>query len=301
MVTLQKFKNVMNLFECHALDATKRQKTKTRSSLGHFTSLQPIDKQTSSSKRISIMNNPHDHHHDPPLAAENENGGPDNNILDDDDNRDSDDTRGAGRTRSQDVICSQARAQEIVRERHQVDVSSNNEDMDPIEWTVRKLVPIPAVYYWDVSIALESSEDKDDTVDSNDPMTREPTAKTPPAAPASQLQQYQPMSADMVPWKIRLWHESIYSLCVAGDFITRRIAQPIAGVLGLTSQSSSPFSYVFDNMTRQEWEASQQRAREQCRKNQQRRQQQQGEQAQKTQAEQKAQAPAQKECQEDTI
>jgi hypothetical protein len=216
-----------------------------------------------------------------------------------------------------EIICySLARAQEIVRERHVVDMSSSNEEIDPIEWTVRKLVPIPAKYYWEVLVAIiapEDDENKGKRQENNtafynskdDQMTRETAMQaTMTTAPAPQHnQQYQSMSADMVPWNIRLWHESIYSLSIAGDFITRRIAQPMAGALGLTA--TSPFSYVLDNMTRQEWEASQQSAREQCRKNQQRRArlQQQQQQQQQQQGEQatQAQGPLEEACRKDTI
>lgn len=229
------------------------------------------------------MTTHHDHRDPPPPLALAENDNSPNNL--DNDN---------------DLCCyTPTRAQEIVRERHQVDMSKN-ENMDPIEWTVRKLVPIPAVYYWDVSVVMPSNDkEQDNTTLNNDNtmneisndqiMTNDDASKTAPPTP-----QHQPMSADMVPWKIRLWHESIYSLSRAGDLITRWIAQPIAGALGLTH--SSPFSYVFDNMTQQEWEASQKRAIEQRRKNQQRREHQQEQQ----QAEQ-VPAPEQTECPEDKI
>ena len=245
--------------------------------------------QSSGVPNIIIMQNSDRH------PSENDSSSPNSNL----DSNVQDDTS--------EIICySLARAQEIVRERHVVDMSSSNEEIDPIEWAVRKLVPIPAKYYWEVLVAIiapEDDENKRKRQDNNtavdnskdDQMTRETAMQaTMKTAPAPQHnQQYQSMSADMVPWNIRLWHESIYSLSIAGDFITRWIAQPMAGALGLTA--TSPFSYVLDNMTRQEWEASQQSAREQCRKNQQRR---------AVQAEQatQAQGPLVEEaCHKDTI
>jgi len=82
--------------------------------------------------------------------------------------------------------------QRIVSQRHTV---SFNEDMDPIEWTVRKVVPIPAAYYWK-SVSVEQHKD--------------------------------------VPLKVKVWHKTIAALWGVHQWTDRRIARPVAQGLGLT-------------------------------------------------------------------
>ena len=89
--------------------------------------------------------------------------------------------------------------QEILTQRQEMVV---DEDMDPLEWTVRKVVPIPRVYYWDV---------------------------VPDQAERASI-----------PWKIRAWHSTIAGCCRVGNWMDRRVAQPIARGVGLTD---SRFDY----------------------------------------------------------
>ena len=103
----------------------------------------------------------------------------------------------------------------VLRRTKQVDF--NDEYMDPIEWSVRKIFPLPEVYYWDVM----EGQPKD--------------------------------SIQKIPWKIRYWHRLVGSLDHASDIVNRWVAQPIAGTLGITD---SRFSYVIDNMTEEELQAS---------------------------------------------
>ncbi|KAL7580063.1 hypothetical protein ACA910_005048 [Epithemia clementina (nom. ined.)] len=103
----------------------------------------------------------------------------------------------------------------ILRQKKQVDF--NDELMDPIEWTVRKVCPLPAVYYWDL---LEGQPEE---------IKKE------------------------IPWKIRWWHRIVGSLDRASNVVDRWVAQPVAGTLGLTE---SRFEYVIDSMTEEELEAS---------------------------------------------
>jgi hypothetical protein len=83
--------------------------------------------------------------------------------------------------------------QKIISQRQVVDMS--DEDMDPIEWTVRKVIPIPAEYYWDAV-----SEEQH----------------------------------DQVPARTKVWHKTISFLCRAHQWTERSIAKPLASSLGLT-------------------------------------------------------------------
>jgi hypothetical protein len=83
--------------------------------------------------------------------------------------------------------------QKVISQRQVVDMS--DEDMDPIEWTVRKVFPIPAEYYWDVV-----SEEQH----------------------------------DQVPTRTKVWHKTISFLCGAHQWTERSVAKPLAASLGLT-------------------------------------------------------------------
>jgi hypothetical protein len=83
--------------------------------------------------------------------------------------------------------------QKVISQRQVVDMS--DEDMDPIEWTVRKVIPIPAEYYWDVV-----SEEQH----------------------------------DQVPVRTKFWHRTISLLWGAHQWTERSVAKPLAGFLGLT-------------------------------------------------------------------
>lgn len=78
---------------------------------------------------------------------------------------------------------------------HTVDLTA--EDMDPLEWTVRKVIPIPEHYYWDV---------------------------VPDRATWVQI-----------PTRIRLWHVSIHAFAAALHWTEQRVATPVAKSLGLLS------------------------------------------------------------------
>eukprot|EP00527_Entomoneis_sp_CCMP2396_P004254 CAMPEP_0198137818 /NCGR_PEP_ID=MMETSP1443-20131203/1281_1 /TAXON_ID=186043 /ORGANISM="Entomoneis sp., Strain CCMP2396" /LENGTH=220 /DNA_ID=CAMNT_0043799377 /DNA_START=771 /DNA_END=1433 /DNA_ORIENTATION=+ len=101
-------------------------------------------------------------------------------------------------------------------------VDMNHENMDPIEWSVRKLFPLPAVYYWDL-LEGQPEDVKKEIVETK------------------------------IPLKIRLWHRLVASLDRAQHVINDWVAQPIAGTLGITD---SRFSYVLDNMTDEELRTS---------------------------------------------
>ena len=84
---------------------------------------------------------------------------------------------------------------EILCETNEVDLTA--EDMDPLEWTFRKVVPIPKYYYWDI---VKNPDDK-----------------------------------SLVPNRIKLWHTSIASMTSAFQWTEQRIGMPLARTLGLTS------------------------------------------------------------------
>ena len=105
---------------------------------------------------------------------------------------------------------------------YEVDLS--NPDMDPLEYTFPKYIPIPKVYYWDTTTS--NNDDDDETIRTN---------------------------ANELPMRIKLWHNSIYYL---GICLQKAEAggEVVANILGL---NSGPFNWVTENMTRREMEQSQ--------------------------------------------
>jgi uncharacterized membrane protein len=78
----------------------------------------------------------------------------------------------------------------------QLVVDMTDEDMDPLEWSVRKLIPIPAHYYWDV---IRS-----------------------------------PSEEDLIRPAVKRWHRMIAAFDIAYRWTDRSIAQPLAATIGLT-------------------------------------------------------------------
>lgn len=113
--------------------------------------------------------------------------------------------------------------------RQPVHSTQDDDPLDPIEWTVRQLVPIPENYFW------EYTPDEGTT-----------------ALPADEWQK-------LLPWHLKTWHRTIGSLDNGMKWIDRWIAQPVANGTGLTAPR---MSYVTDFMTEEEWEASRRRLRE---------------------------------------
>jgi hypothetical protein len=81
----------------------------------------------------------------------------------------------------------------VISQRQVVDMS--DEDMDPIEWTVRKLIPIPVEYYWNIVSEEQHSQ---------------------------------------VPARTKIWHKTISFLCGAQQWTERSVAKPLAASMGLT-------------------------------------------------------------------
>ena len=91
----------------------------------------------------------------------------------------------------------------------------NNEDMDMLEWIVRKIVPIPKRYYW------EAPDPTDTTTSTN-------TTSTVP-----------------LPRSILLWHNVVGTLSRAVQWLDR-MGPSVADATGL---STSRFDYVLSTMT----------------------------------------------------
>ena len=109
-------------------------------------------------------------------------------------------------------------------------INSTDEDpLDPIEWTVRKLIPIPETYFWDYSPNGEEGVVLDGEW------------------------------KNKLPRYLKAWHRTIGMFDSGMQWIDRWIAQPVATGTGLTA---SRMSYVTDFMTEEEWETSRQRLRE---------------------------------------
>lgn len=104
--------------------------------------------------------------------------------------------------------------------------STEDDPLDPIEWTVRKLIPIPETYYWDYT--------------------------PPPTTTATTTADWQAK----LPWHVKAWHGAIGAADVTLQCVDRWIAQPIASAMGLTAPR---MSYVTDHMTEAEWAAARQR------------------------------------------
>jgi hypothetical protein len=84
-----------------------------------------------------------------------------------------------------------------VRERRVVVASERDDDLlDPLERTVRYLVPIPRTYYWNANLNAEEQRE--------------------------------------IPFLIKAWHHSISSGERFGHWTSRNIGMPIAASLGLT-------------------------------------------------------------------
>lgn len=104
------------------------------------------------------------------------------------------------------------------------EVDMTNPDMDPLEYTFRRYVPIPKQYYWDTPAPAPANEESNDNnnIDTNNQKT--------------------------LPFRIKLWHCSIYYLdkCLK---TAEAGGEVIANILGL---QSGPFDYVTNNMTEAE-------------------------------------------------
>jgi len=95
---------------------------------------------------------------------------------------------------------------ELVSFIEQVDMQA--EDMDPLEYAFRKVVSVPAHYYWDVV-----KDEKD---------------------------------IEKIPRRIKLWHNSFRRAASIHDWTEKRIALPIARGLGLTDNKFHEITMFMD-------------------------------------------------------
>jgi hypothetical protein len=110
-------------------------------------------------------------------------------------------------------------------ERHVLRLTPEEDELlDPIERTIRYLVPIPKQYYWEI---LGTS-----------PWSWSGTRE--------------------VALPIRLWHQTIASCETVGTIVNDYVGQPLAGMMGLTGPR---FFEVIDSMTEEEMEESARRVR----------------------------------------
>jgi hypothetical protein len=122
----------------------------------------------------------------------------------------------------------------MLSERHILQLTPEEDELlDPIERTVRYIIPIPKYYYWDVL----KEHANNNNIDSE--ATNTPTNSITP---------------DQIPLTIKSWH-TIIGLCDSiGTWTNKHIAQPIASYTGLTGPR---FHEVISSMTPQELQQSQ--------------------------------------------
>jgi hypothetical protein len=118
----------------------------------------------------------------------------------------------------------------LLSERYVLQLTPEEDELlDPIERTVRYLIPIPKHYYWDVVKSLSG----------DDQTTIAPTSIA-------------------IPWSIRIWHHTIASCDAFGRVTNDYVGQPLASLLGLTRPR---FFEVIESMTAEEMDASARRVR----------------------------------------
>lgn len=127
--------------------------------------------------------------------------------------------------------------QSIVNEVQVVDM--NDEMMDPIEWIVRKVVPIPKQYYWEI-------------IDTNNPSTSATMNNE-----ESKYNKNENNCNDLyskISIRTKIWHNTISLLDNIQNFATKQIAEPFASGVGLTG---SRFYFVTNTMTNNDMHQSQ--------------------------------------------
>jgi hypothetical protein len=125
----------------------------------------------------------------------------------------------------------------ILSERYVLQLSPEEDELlDPIERTIRYIIPIPKKYYWDILPSSSSSskqqEQHDCTTTNNKNI---------------------PITINDVPYSIKVWHHCIHKCDVVGTWINNHVAQPIASSIGLTGPR---FFEVITSMTEEELQQS---------------------------------------------
>ena len=142
--------------------------------------------------------------------------------------------------------------------RRQPLISTKEDPLDPIEWTVRKIIPIPAMYYWDYDPSSSINENTKTLGSDNDTASTTTTSERQDGDTCSPSNNNYWQSK--LPWHLKAWHCAIYAAEISLAWTDRTVAQPIATVTGLNAPH---FHYVTDHMTAEEWAAARRRLREQ--------------------------------------
>ena len=132
----------------------------------------------------------------------------------------------------------------MLSERHILQLTPEEDELlDPIERTVRYIIPIPKYYYWDVlkEQANHNGDSNSEARSMNDDGTKNI------------------ITSDQIPYSIKSWH-TIIGLCESiGTWTNHHVAQPIASFTGLTGPR---FHEVLNSMTPQEMRQSQRMVQE---------------------------------------
>ena len=134
-------------------------------------------------------------------------------------------------------------------------IPSNPEDpLDPIEWTVRQLIPIPATYYWEYTPdGRERNKDQnEDTANAINTNTKNSNTST-SSGDTTTTTTFTTTWQARLPWQLKTWHRLIGWAEAGLHWTDRWVAQPVASATGLTE---SRWSYVTDHMTRDDWRAA---------------------------------------------
>mmetsp|Transcript_18757 Transcript_18757/g.27147 ORF Transcript_18757/g.27147 Transcript_18757/m.27147 type:complete len:180 (-) Transcript_18757:410-949(-) len=105
----------------------------------------------------------------------------------------------------------------IEEQLHEVDMEDPN--MDPLEWSVRKVIPVPKAYFWETG-------------------------------------------NENLPTRTKMWHRTVGVLEKSARGL-EKAGEFVANTFGF---NASEYDYVTSTMTKEQWEASKARAREQRRK-----------------------------------
>jgi hypothetical protein len=133
----------------------------------------------------------------------------------------------------------------MLSERHVVQRTPEEDELlDPIERTIRYIVPIPKYYYWDI---LRTKQEQEQQQQQRDSSTNTEVDSGEPSVVS--------LTSDDIPYSIKSWHTIIGMCDYFGTWTNRIIAQPIASYIGLTGPR---FHEVLNSMTQQERQQSKQ-------------------------------------------
>lgn len=151
-------------------------------------------------------------------------------------------------------------------------------DLDPLEYSVRRFVPMPKKYYWESTGDNNNSDNNEnddegntnnnenenstDNDNNNNNATRSLENPTSPKPEKNSNNTKKDISL-----KIKTWHNTIYFL---GKLVkgAERVGEVVANASGL---NSSRYQYVTDSMTEEDWKIAKEIHEEKRKKREQRR------------------------------